>query len=273
MYDANTAQKLREQFANFLLHFAQANTSVSEPPVSLEETLQHGAAGGRAAPFHFTLFPEIIRFKALERSFSSALGSVFESAALTIGKSRFEVAEPQHVVSGRARAIAVSFIDQVIKDYETTVNKKRVRVPNTAEEHRVLDELLGPGGDGELFQERVDLFLKGSDGVEHYFHMKTVKPNRDQSNKAKRLMLRVHALRYPNPTRVFFGMAYNPFGEGNAYRWSFATPYFDFDHEVLVGARFWDYIGGPGTFLALLDLCNSVGRDIHDQLVSDLGLG
>jgi len=271
MFSDETAQSLQELFSASLIRFAERNQDVSEPPRSLEESLQHGAAKVQAAPFHFALFPEIVRFKTLERSFSSTLGGTFEDAAFLIGREQFGHAEKQYCVRGRVRSTVIHQIDQIIKDYETFVDKKRIRLPDVETERKVIASLAGPGG--EDFQEIVDLFLRGREGDEHYFHMKTVKPNKDQSNKAKRLMLRVQALRHPAQPNVFFGMAYNPYGEGNPYRWSYSKPYFDLEHEVLIGGRFWDYVGGPGTFRQLMQLAINAGKDAHDEVIRGLGLG
>jgi len=270
MLDSATAHSLRQLFTDYLLHFARSNSNVSEPPSSLEESLLHGAREGAAAPFHFALLPEIVRFKTLERSFSSALGAAFEDAAAIVGATRFRVARRQHPVTGRVRATVIQQIDQILKDYETLYERGRIRTPDIAVERALLRDLHGPGGDD--FTEIIDLYLEGADGSEHYFHMKTVKPNRDQSNKAKRLMLRVYALRLPAEANVFFGMAYNPYGEGNPYRWSFPKPYFDFEKEVLIGGAFWDYIGGSGTFRQVVELAMGCGRDLHDQILRELGL-
>lgn len=273
MFSQALSQSLLELFANSLLRFAEKNRDIVEPPKSLDEALQHGAQSGKAAPFHFALFPEIIRLKTLERSFSSALGNTHEEAAFLIGREHFGYAERQHVVKGRIRSAAISQIDQILKDYESFVTGRRggrVGVADAIAERALLDSLIGPGGDD--FQERVDLFLRGPDGAEHYFHMKTVKPNRDQSNKAKRLLLRVHALRRPANVHTFFGMAYNPYGEGNPYKWTFPKPYFDFANEVLIGGQFWDYAGGPDTFRELLRIAIAAGLEVHDQLIRELGI-
>ena len=187
MFNDATAQRIEELLSSFLVSFSRQNQHVSDPPSSPAEALQFGAVDGSAAPFHFALFPEIVRFKTLERSFSSNLGSVFERIAYEIGRETFAVAEQQHHVTGRVRANVIAQIDQIIKDYETIKDGKRLGLPDMRREHEILDLISGPGGDD--YDENVDLYLKSHEGVENYFHMKTIKPNKDQSNKAKRLML------------------------------------------------------------------------------------
>jgi hypothetical protein len=271
MFSEATSKQLEALLFDSLIHFAEGAPDITAFPATLDETLQDGARTGAAAPFHFALFPEVVRFKVLERSFSSNLGSTFEDIASTIGREHFGHAERQYVVEGRLRATAGGAIEQVLRDYETFVDGKRVRVPNADAESALITPLLGPGG--EDCRETLDLFLRDeSNGQEHYFHMKTVKPNKDQSNKAKRLMLRVRALRAAADARVFFGMAYNPYGEGNPYRWSFPRPYLDFEREVLIGGSFWDYIGGTGTFEQLMLVALLAGKRAHDQVVQKLGL-
>ena len=115
----------------------------------------------------------------------------------------------------------------------------------------------------------VDLKVIRNGRVELFF-MKTVKPNRDQTRESKRYMLLVWAHQLCTAEwehlETFFALPYNPFGEGQEYRWSLPWRYFRMDGPpVLIGKAFWDTIGGEGTYELLLEAFREAGnsRRVH----------
>ncbi|GBD37097.1 hypothetical protein HRbin36_02227 [bacterium HR36] len=62
-------------------------------------------------------------------------------------------------------------------------------------------------------------------------------------------------------------MAFNPFGESRSdYRHSIAQNYLDLKTEVLLGAEFWDHLGGTGTYHDLLFVYAEAGLEIRLRL-------
>lgn len=69
-------------------------------------------------------------------------------------------------------------------------------------------------------------------------------------------------------------MAYNPWGEApHTYDHSFAKTYLDMTNQVQVGAEFWDYLGGPGTYHEILEVYQEVGREKGPDMLDRLALG
>jgi hypothetical protein len=109
---------------------------------------------------------------------------------------------------------------------------------------------------GDHIQDRIisDLWIKKGT-VEIFISIKTVKPNIDQTEKAKRdmLMLKAHNSNYS----TYFGLYYNPGGPRREdYNWQVPSRIFNMkkDECVLIGEEYWDAVGGKGTYKTLLDI-------------------
>src|SRR3990172_11265223 len=101
--------------------------------------------------------------------------------------------------------------------------------------------------------------------VEHFFEIKTVKPNIDIFEKSKTKLLEWVARKH-SPVKVFLAFPYNPY---------FPEPYSRFtemgmmDHpnDFLIGEEYWDFLGGKNTFQELLKIFDEVGKKYKYQLV------
>ncbi|MNJ32746.1 MjaII restriction endonuclease [compost metagenome] len=130
--------------------------------------------------------------------------------------------------------------------------------------------------ENERFEEVTvlsDLYIRRPSGTEEFYSFKTVKPNLDQTERAKRDMLRLIA---GDPTRKpYFGLPFNPAGDGNPYRSSgFTIPFkimnLDQDESVLIGSKLWNKIGDdPNTYTELLQLFEQVGDVMTPKIRKD----
>lgn len=74
--------------------------------------------------------------------------------------------------------------------------------------------------------------------------------------------------------RTFYAMAYNPYGrDRKSYKHSFTMRYMDAANQVLIGNEFWEIVGGPGTYEAVLDIYREVGREKGPDMIDQLALG
>ncbi len=122
----------------------------------------------------------------------------------------------------------------------------------------------------------LDLYIKTPDGAETFFEIKSPKPNKGQCLEVVSRLLHVHAIKRAGPPKVrtYLAMAYNPFGDERiSYSHSFTLKYLDFEHMVLVGREFWEYIGGQGTYEEVLAIYREVGKEKGPDLVDQLALG
>ncbi len=212
---------------------------------------------GRLAPFHDALVPGIRGLG--ERGFSTALGNLHERIALEVGTPVHEETRRALDLRGNLPVLAREFITQRIDQLEAGEAE-----PDHNYERQQLIESFG----GEVAgRTRIDLYVKTHDGDEHYFEMKSAKPNKGQCREMKQRLLTVLGVRRNPNVHVWWGVPYNPYASLAAYDHPYPKPFFDFANEVRFGAEFWNFIGADdGTYNVLLDLYREVGVEYAEQL-------
>jgi hypothetical protein len=115
-------------------------------------------------------------------------------------------------------------------------------------------------------ETRIDLYVKTLSGEDHYFEMKSAKPNKGQCIEMKQRLLKVLGIRRSNEVFVWWGVPYNPYGTAEAYHHPYPLRFFDFRNEVKLGSEFWNFVGGDGTYELLLALYREVGAEYAVEL-------
>ncbi len=222
-------------------------------------------------PFGANLVPmEIWKGSKFERSFVTTLGQgIFEQLAKIIAEGTGADAANQHVSRLTICTWRIEKIDSILATQRS--NKVQPNWEREVEELLVLNN--------ERFEEVEvvsDLFIRRADEKKEYYSIKTVKPNLDQTERAKRDMLRLLAADKNN--EVYFALPYNPAGNGQKYlEGGFSLPYklFNMDEDkcVLIGSRFWNKVGASSdTFGELLYLFEEVGRQ-YTPVIKEQYLG
>ena len=211
---------------------------------------------GDLKPFHESVLPDgILRIQEFERSFSTKLGTTFEEVARVVGAAHHAEAERGYEVCGPISAAALARIEAII-------NRVRVRGEAPASFPQLVASVL-KAGRGTPSERRciADLYLRAKDGAEFFFEVKSPKPNKGQCLEATSRLLQIHAIRGATRPKVnaFYAMAYNPYGARRDYTHGFAKHYMDFDEQVVIGAEFWDIVGGRGTYDEVLKIYREVG--------------
>lgn len=230
-------------------------------------------------PFGYRLVPiEVWKGSKFERSFVTSLGQgIFEQIAKIIAEGSGAFAENQYVKSIRLNSWQVEKIDNILakqrKQKSTSKSKAKgevIKVKTISEELEFLREL-----ETDRYQDAnvlFDLYIKREDGKEEYYSLKTVKPNLDQTETAKKDMLRL--MTAEENVEAYFALPYNPAGEGEVYKSAHAIPYklFDMDNDnnVLIGKSLWDKIGADrNTYNELLDIFDKVGEEYIAKIRSE----
>ena len=209
-------------------------------------------------PFHIALLPDdLIRASNFERSFSTSMGLIFEGCARILAEQTFPIVKSQRNLTGRIPTKSNAEIDRVI----TEINKGNVFSNYETEVKRIVDFTKHDGS--ALIEKSVisDLYVQDKDGIETFFEIKSPKPNKEQCLNITRKHLWIHSIvkqTFPK-TKTYFGIPYNPYGEGNPYKHSFSVKYLDIEHQVLIGKSFWDFVGGDGVYEELLQVFSTVG--------------
>ncbi|MCS7301797.1 MAG: TdeIII family type II restriction endonuclease [Fimbriimonadales bacterium] len=215
-------------------------------------------------PFHDAILPEEFRkASAFERSFSTRLGATFEECARLI-------ALQHHALAQRGYRLRTELDVNALNELENQLQRldRREEVTLSDMVQAVLRAKLGK----TTTPVRIiaDLYVRKRDGTELYFEIKSPVPNKGQCLEVIQRLLRIHLARsgQASEVRTYFAMPYNPYGGGReTYRWDYARRYLPFDDAVLVGAEFWDMLGGKGTFLSLLEIYYEVGEAKAKELI------
>jgi hypothetical protein len=205
-------------------------------------------------PFHEALLtPALVRASAFERSFSTSFGQgpIEEISAIVALANGCKVqrAKDTEITIQQAKAPAVSDIMADLRNRSSAPNwKKELERVSQAQSRAEVSHRV-----------RSDLWVE-KDGKNCYFSIKTVKPNLDQTEIAKKDMLMLKAA---DPAcEVFFALYYNPGGETRAdYDWSIPSAIFNMrtDPCVLIGKDYWNFLGGPDAYEELIGIFAKVG--------------
>lgn len=138
---------------------------------------------------------------------------------------------------------------------------------------RMIEEILKKQMQPPYIELRVvtDLYVRQHDGKELFFEIKSPQPNKGQCLEVTQRLLRIHLLRGKQrpDVQAYFAMPYNPFGDSRTdYRWDYAKNYTPFDEAVLIGAEFWNLLGGSSTYQELLALYKEVGREYEQTILN-----
>jgi len=212
---------------------------------------------GVLAPFHDALVPGIRGLG--ERGFSTALGNLHERIALVIAEHAHAEVRRAFDLTGQLPVLAREFITQRINQLS-----RGEAAPDHPYER---EQLLHAFGDEVPAATRIDLWLKTHSGENHYFEMKSAKPNRGQCIEMKQRQLTALGIRRSERAFAWWGVPYDPYGRLDAYAHPYPLRFFDFANEVKMGAAFWNFVGDDlGTYDLLLALYREVGGEYADQL-------
>jgi len=226
--------------------------------------LENESASGGLKPFHQALLPEgILAPSEFERSFSSRLGSTFEEAAKLIALGRGYDAERSFRVEGSISRAQFDEIGNIV---------------NEVREHGFLKDFGDyikrvvsiKGSKTRSLTVLSDVFV-GAKRKKFFFEIKSPKPNKGQCLEVLERFLRIQAVYgSPNTVKTYYAMPYNPYGLQKAQYSHWPGKSLDLGNEVLIGAEFWNLIGGPGTYAELLNIYRKVGKEKGPDIIQNL---
>lgn len=210
---------------------------------------------GLVAPFHDSLVPGIRLLN--ERSFSTRLGNLHERAAALVADEVHAEAIRALDLEGTIPVLSREFITQRISQLE-----RRHAEPDA---HYEREQIRAHFGNEVEASTRIDLWVRTHEGSQHFFEIKSGKPNKGQCIEMKDRLLTAFAIRRHEESHSWWGVPYNPYG-ASAYMHSYALPFFDFASEVKMGREFWDFMGGEGTYDELLVIYADVGKEFAAEI-------
>lgn len=209
---------------------------------------------------------EIWKGSKFERSFVTSFGQgVYEQIAYEIAIGSGAFAENQHVESVTLNTWQDESISNLLS------SQRGADTPQHTDWNRELNDISHLDNPRHVeLDTRFDLYVRRTDGREEYYSLKTVKPNLDQTEIAKRDMLRISVAK--PECRAYLALPYNPDGEGNRYTWSMPRKLFDMNNcpAVLIGGNFWNTVGAnENTFAELLETFQEVGAEFYTRIAND----
>lgn len=270
MIDSKTRIEIKGYLQGFVHALIEQHRPEKRAGLLAERRVTYASKDGGLKPFHEAIMPaEVIRISEFERSFSTKLGTTFEECARLIAQQNYEVVQRNFNASGAMSLAAAAEIEKLVA--ELNLQGRQLSFPE------MVEQVLSVAG--ETFVERpaiADLYLQEANGREHYFEIKSPKPNKGQCLEITERLLRIHAIKQANRPQVnaFFAMGYNPYGSSKAfYKHSFALRYLDIENQLLLGEEFWTYIGGARTYDQLLEIYQEVGYEVGKTIVDVLAFG
>ena len=125
------------------------------------------------------------------------------------------------------------------------------------------------GRENKLKSVKVDLFLISKTNEVFMFDLKTVKPNKGDFISYKRNMLEWLAVYFfQNPqakVNTIISIPYNPYEPKPYVRWTMKGM-LDSKHKVMVAEQFWDFLGGVGVYIDLLDCFEKAGIELRPEI-------
>jgi len=115
--------------------------------------------------------------------------------------------------------------------------------------------------------QKADFYLI-RDGVEHFFEIKTVKPNIDVFAKSKVKLLEWVARRRDN-VNVFLVFPYNPYHPKPYERFTLQNLMVP-GEDILIAEQFWNFLGGSNAYEQLLEIFNNVGIEYKDRIAEKI---
>lgn len=254
---SHVRQRLGEVFSAPVLTTLERRT-VSEPWDEAAEKLKK--------PFHHALVPAAVwKGSKFERSFTTSLGNTWEVAAVVIGRGVRGWVEQGHSYSGTIHTAQLHVIQSILNDLET-----RNRRPDW--ETEIGEVFAAAAGPTEPCHVTADVAVGDSAAdqrTHEFFEVKAPLPNSDQTKVSKEKIFKLTAME--RRECAFFALPFNPFGTRADYKHPFPMRWFDMrtDRVVLIGAEFWDRLGGPGTWDEMLEVAEEVGADLRQRIIDE----
>jgi len=227
----------------------------------IDRSLHRVSKDATYRPFHEALLTrELVSASAFERSFSTSFGQgPIEEISKILALASGAECERQYATQVNINKGAVDEIGKILSSLrggETKPNWKRELAK------------IGAHKKGDYVVDRVisDLWVKRGN-EQSFISIKTVKPNLDQTEIAKKDMLLLKA--HNDKFQTYLGLYYNPGGEHRKdYNWTMPNKLFDMlnDECVLIGAEYWDIVGGKNTYENLLEIFKIAGNQTRIKL-------
>lgn len=216
-------------------------------------------------PFHYRLLGrDRMALFSFIHSLNTTFGtSIFEPVAETLAGLNFIDAQKQFVVGDEISEKAQNEIQHIMN--ELTVGGD----PDKKREIERIRKVCNQGKINKIKTVKVDLYVKSKDGKIHLFDLKTAKPNISNFKDFKRTLLEwvaIYLLKYHDAdVNSYVAIPYNPYEPKPYERWTLKGM-LDLERELKVAEEFWDFLGGKGIYIELLNCFEKIGIELRKEI-------
>jgi len=231
---------------------------------SLRNKFQNYKPVNNYMPFHFRLLGKdrLALYSFMQSLFTTFGSSIFEPVAEALAKTQFARVETQFVVGDSIFSDCQQQVQAIVNNL--TINPK----PNKIEELNLLKQSLS-GNTNRLKPAKVDLFIETESGEQYLFDLKTAKPNKGEFQKYKQTLLEWAGIAYTADKNAkihtLIAIPYNPY-EPKPYQFWTLAGMLDLQEELMVAEQFWDFLGGKGAYVELLDCFEKAGIELRPEI-------
>lgn len=216
-------------------------------------------------PFHDLLLgKDRMALYSFIHSLNTTLGIFYEHVAIALARDRFKAVESQVQLDQEISSEAHQQIETIM--HELSIKERK---PNRSVEVEEIRRVCKTETLTQVEQTQVDIRLEDQKGELFLIDLKTVKPASDHCREYKRTLLKWSAAelaRNPNAVvNTMLGFPYNPY-EPEPYKEGVLQGILDVKREVLVAEELWNFIGGEGTYVDLLDAFEQAGIELRDEI-------
>ncbi len=219
-----------------------------------------------AMPFHTRLLgKDRLALYSFIHSLNTNFGTtIFEPVAVALAKENFRSSESQQSAGALISSEAHLVIQRIMD--ELTIATREIDKAKDIEEIR---EVCQTGEMRQVKLTKVDLKLVSMSGDVFLIDIKTAKPNAGGFKEFKRTLLEwVAATLAVDPLcniQTLIAIPYNPYAPKPYERWTIKGM-LDLRYELKVAEGFWDFLAGEGTYHALLEIFETVGIEMRDEI-------
>lgn len=233
---------------------------------SLRNKFQNYNPEPSVMPFHTRLLgKDRIALFSFIHSLNTNFGtSIFEPVAKALAKTTFVSAESQQIAGNKISSEAHTVIQNIMDSLAIATS-----TPNKIEEINAIRRVCQIGEMKTVKPTKVDVKLIDANGTIYLFDIKTAKPNAGGFKEFKRTLLEwVATTLAENPeanVKTIIAIPYNPYDPQPYNRWTMRGM-LDLEEELKVASEFWDFIGGEGAYLDLLDIFEKIGIELRPEI-------
>ena len=238
---------------------------------SLQDKFRNYRPESTFMPFHFRLLgKDRMALYSFIHSLNTRFGaSIFEPVAKSLAQLNFAGAELQQTAGVQISSEAQRVIQNIMDNLATAI-----AMPNKPEEIQAIKAVCRQGEMKTVKPTKIDLKVTGHDNTIYLFDIKTVKPNSGEFKGFKRTLLEWVAIELAiNPAaniHTLIAIPYNPYEPQPYNRWTMRGM-LDLEHELKVADEFWDFLGGQGAYLDLLDCFERAGIELRPEIDTYFG--